>query len=448
MINRELILNSELGQVWTPLAVATEMVKDAMHAHQSAMRVLDPACGPATFSIALNKAGIRDIELTCYDIDERMGIETSTKNLELGFSGKTITSDYLADQSLAGVFDLVIMNPPYIRQELIQKEKKDSYHQYLSKALGIPVDKKSNLFALFMLKGIVDIASGGILCAIVYDAITQSGYGKKTLSIMDRHAELLSSKSIQAPFDGVLVDAQILLYRKRNYVIPELFLPTELSDSTLVPIGDLLQVRRGTALPVRKAYLASPDDPYYDKSSPFFIKQSRLDGLVVNPDKQAYLADAHNLPNERFKSWITERVIANNVSANKLAIKAVRGPIVFNYYIRNAPRHLWNMNNVALSDNFYVSNPLGDFPAEVAWLLLNSDTYLNSLTDSARNQGSGLLKLQLYEYKQVMVPDWRRLSNRKIKAISDKALNLISDGAAYDTVRKTANRLSIGLSRG
>lgn len=448
MINRELILNSELGQVWTPLAVATEMVKEAMQAHPSAKSVLDPACGPATFSIALHQAGVSDIELTCYDVDERMGRETTTKNIELGFSGKTTTRDYLADESLAGVFDLVIMNPPYIRQELIQKERKDSYHQYLSKALGIPVDKRSNLFALFMLKGVVDIAPGGILCAIVYDAITQSGYGKKTLAIMARHAELLSSKSIQAPFDGVLVDAQILLYRKRNCVLPESVLSTELNDSTLVSIGDLLQVRRGTALPVRKAYLASPDDPYYDKSSPFFIKQSRLDGLVVIPDKQAYLADAQKLPNEKFKSWITERVVANNVSASRSAIKAVRGPIVFNYYIRNAPRHLWNMGNVALSDNFYVSNPLGDFPAEVAWLLLNSDSYLNSLTDSARNQGSGLLKLQLYEYKQVMVPDWRRLSNRKIKALSDKALNLISDGAAYDTVRKIANKLSIGLSHG
>lgn len=442
MINSRLSLNPELGQVWTPMFIANEMVNQARLAHPKAKRVLDPACGPATFSTAFNNEGLSDFEITCYDIDERMVIETESKNKQFGMNSKAIVGDYLADESLAGKFDLVIMNPPYIRQELIHKSKKNLYNNYLSRLLECVVDRRSNLFALFMLKGIVDLASDGILCSIVYDAISHSNYGKKTLSILERHAELLYIKSIQAPFNGVLVDAQILIYRKKIVASKGVSPKIEAGDDTLVTIGELLQVRRGTALPKRKAFLASSDDPYFERSSPFFIKQSNLDGLVVVPDKRAYLADSQKTQNDNFQTWLTERVKAQIPYPSRTAIKAVCGPLAFNYYIRNAPRHLWNIDNVALADNFYVSNPIGDFPAEVAWLLLNSDIYLDKLTDSARNQGNGLLKLQLYEYKQVLVPDWRRLPNSIINELQQNAQYLIDDGANYQSVRRVANELS------
>ena len=438
MTQSQLILNSTLGQVWTPENIALEMARRALSFKPDARKVLDPSCGPATFSRSLKKAGATGLELICYDVDERMAQLTTEVNHALGLSGEVRTKDYLSDQSLSGVFDLVIMNPPYIRQEAIPQNKKDTYHQYVSKMLESDLDRRANLFVLFLLKGLVDLAPGGVLCAIVYAAITQSGYGKKTLELMDRHAELLSSRPVQAPFQEVLVDAQILLYRKREHVLPRECQQPDRADDGFVALGQLLTVRRGTGLPLRKIFLAALTDLYYDRSEPFFVKQAKLSGLVIDPDERAYLADTPHDP--ELKHWLRERAGAHNLEPTKVSIKGVKGPIAFNYYIRNAPRHLWNQGNVAIADNFYVSAPVGGFPAEAAWLLLNSNSYLDCLVASSRNQGNGLLKLQLYEYKQVRVPDWRRLSSREIKSLSAAAMELIDNGAVYDTVRQEANR--------
>jgi len=435
-------LKIELGQVWTPPDIALEMAKYALDSMPNAKHILDPACGPATFSLALQKAGANSVELTCYDVDEAMEKNTASINRALGFSSVTSNKNYLTDHSLANRFDIVIMNPPYIRQELINKDLKDTCSRFFLQTLDESVDRRSNLFVLFMLKGLVDLAPNGILCAIVYDAVTQSGYGKKTLAILNRHADLLYSRPLLAPFDGVLVDAQIMVYRKRDIPLTKSSFDTHSYNDGLVTVDDLLKVKRGTSLPLRKAYLASPSDLYYEKSTPFFIKQAKLTGLLVNADERVYLGVREESLNEGYQSWLKCRMAANNLSDKKLAIKPVCGAIAFNYYIRKAPRHLWNTKRIALADNFYVSNPSDDFSAEVAWLLLNSDIYMDRLIESARNQGNGLMKLQLYEYKQARVPDWRLLSNIEIESLSHAAISLINNGAEYSIVREIANKLA------
>jgi hypothetical protein len=445
MTKQYLSPKAELGQIWTPADVAKEMVSDALAANNRILKVLDPACGPATFSLALHAAGARDLELHCYDVDERMKKLTSIQNKKLGFSGTTKLKDYLADTTLTGSFDLVIMNPPYIRQEAIPLDAKNAYHKYLKQVLDDDIDRRANLFALFLLKGIVDLNTGGILCAIVYDAITQSGYGKKTLTILARHAELLSSTPVQTPFDGILVDAQVLLYRKHAVVLPKSAEIVPKPEPGFVPLDTLLKTRRGTALPIRKGYLAIEGEPYFEHAVPFFMKQSKLEGLIVEPDERAYLAESLTRKRSAIAEWLKTRANKIGIKLPQVAVTSVRGQIAFNYYIRNAPRHLWNKNDVAISDNFLVSSTTSGFPAEVAWLLLNSDEYLNRLVKAARNQGSGLKKLQLYEYRQVQVPDWRTLPKRKISSLHKVAMTLISCGADYCTVRAAANQKVKGL---
>jgi adenine-specific DNA-methyltransferase len=448
MTTLDLYLKSELGQVWTPVDVALKMAREALAAKEGIKKVLDPACGPATFTTALHAAGAKGIQLDCYDVDERMEQLTSAQNRKFGFLGTTKRQDYLADTTLAGLFDLVIMNPPYIRQEAIAPEAKNSYHKYLKEILGEAIDRRANLFALFLLKGIVDLAEGGILCAIVYDAITQSTYGKKTLALLAQHAELLSSTPVLAPFDGVLVDAQILLYRKCFGGRSKSVESAVQTEPGCAPLEILLATRRGTALPVRKGYLASVGEPHFQHAVPFLVKQRKLESLIVDADARAYLAESLVSNNSEISAWLQERADKNRIRLPRVSVNAVKGQIAFNYYIRNAPRHLWNKDGVAIADNFYVSSTTEGFPAEVAWLLLNSDEYLNRLVAAARNQGNGLKKLQLYEYRQVLLPDWRLLPKRTINSLQKMALALINDNADYMTVRATANKRTKGLSYG
>ncbi|ENW08241.1 hypothetical protein F934_00416 [Acinetobacter beijerinckii ANC 3835] len=429
-------LDETLGQVWTPDEIANEMAREAFVLIPNAKKILDPACGPATFSKAINQLNFKEIELICYDVDPRMHNFTSHVNQKIELRGETRNQDYLLDSSLENSFDLVIMNPPYIRQELIEREIKERYHQYLGTKLGVSIDKKSNLFALFLLKGILDLAPNGILCAIVFDAVQNSAYGKKTLDILNKYAELISTKTVATPFKDVLIDAQILLYRKRENQISTVKEHCESKDNFLIPLEELLKSRRGTALPKRAPFLANTGDKYYKYSSPFFIKQSRLEGLVIKSDQRIYLTNSEFERVADYQQWMKERLEKHNLSENQKNVKPVKGSIAFNYYIRNAPRHLWNKDNIALSDNFYVSEPKGDFPAEVAWLLLNSDQYLNRLIASARNQGNGLRKLQLYEYKNVLLPNWNLLSPVDVAELSHLSKSLIQSGAQSKKVQE------------
>ncbi len=433
---------ADLGQVWTPNGVALEMARNSLNAYPGIRNVLDPACGPATFSRALHAAGATGIQLFCYDVDERMTGVTALANRELGFGGAVRLQDYLADTSLRGKFDLVIMNPPYIRHESIPTEVKDTCHKYLSFTLNGTISRRANLFALFLLKGLVDLAPGGILCAIVYDAITQASYGDKVLKLIERHAELISRKHVTAPFDGVLIDAQIVMYRKLSEPIKNKPQEPEVRNDLMVPISELLETRRGTGLPKRKIFLANPADPYYGDSEPFFIKQARLSGLVIVPDHRAYLIESTSNRNSKIGDWLQQKANSNNMHDVKLVHQGVKGPIAFNYYIRDAPRHLWNPTNVAISDNFYVSSTKDGVPPELAWFLLNSEQYLSRLLSAARNQGDGLSKLQLYEYKNVRVPDWRVLQGAEVRHLLQISSALIKENADYKAVRSSATEFA------
>lgn len=441
MIEIPVARRADLGQVWTPAEVALRMAKMALEAAPNAKYILDPACGPGIFSSALIGAGGKSLEMTCYDVDKIMQGTTIKQNRVLGIRGDTKLADYLADETLAGIFDLVIMNPPYIRHETILPSKKQGYHKYLSGYFGLNLNKRSNLFVLFLLKSIVDLKPEGVLCAIVYDAITQAKYGEDALRILNQHAQCLVCQPVKEPFDDVLVDAQILIYKKRFKPLDQSKAIKQKLENGLVPLKHLLSSRRGTGFSPRKLFLASSSDSFFDSSEPIFIKQSTLSGLVVEADQRAYLFEKEAINPIEVDQWLVSRAEALGMRPPNQKAYPVKGPIVFNYYIRNAPRHLWNPKNVAISDNFYVSTCNNDFPNEVAWLLLNSEEYLGRLCQGARSQGNGLLKLQLYEYQNVAIRDWTVIPKEEILVISKLALSLIANNSKQGVVRQSADKV-------
>jgi len=442
--------NPELGQVWTPNDIAIQMVKSSMQfvGEKRNVKVLDPACGPGTFVEAFCSAGYsaKELDFTCYDIDNRMMLENSHISGGSGFLCSSVNQNYLLCKKDRNNYDLVIMNPPYIRHEKISVELKNQYYEYLEMELGAKINGRSNLFVLFMLKGIVDLKPEGIMCAIVYDAVCNSKYGKDALSIIDRHAHLLHSENVSAPFEGILIDAKILIYKKRS---------TPLSPHTdnegrgvdlpsnHVFLKDLLDTRRGTTLPNRSVFIASQADMFFTSSKPFFIKQANLEGVIVEPDSRVYLSSNKM---DMFY-WLEKRAIQKGVNIANYAIRPVCGNILFNYYIRNNPRHLLNPNLIPASDNFYVSTPTNLFPEKAAWLLLNSDIFILKIFAAGRNQGNGLTKLQLFEYRNVVVPDWTLLSSNDVNKLVSEADELLSSANGYQPVKSRATELARSMFR-
>jgi hypothetical protein len=76
---------------------------------------------------------------------------------------------------------------------------------------------------------------------------------------------------------------------------------------------------------------------------------------------------------------------------------------------------------------------------------LNSEKYLEPIVLASRNQGSGLQKLQLFEYKNVVVPDWRLLPGKEVAKLLRLSRTLIAHEASYSAVRQAADKAIQGL---
>ena len=433
--------NSNLGQVWTPDTIAEYMAKK-LFANLDGSRVnkiLDPACGPATFSKALLAEKHRNFSLVSFDIDSRFTHYTNEINSLSDFNYRIVNQDYLLNDSLINSFDGVIVNPPYIRHE--ELENKDRYTKYLEMMYGEKLDKRSNVFAYFLLKGVIDLKPNGVMCAIVYDALRETLYGKKTLKLIDKYAEIISIEHFETPFSDAIVDANILLLRKRTKPKLDNSNKINIDNSGFVPLNELLEIKRGISFIQRSIFIADKKDKFYNLSSPLFVKQGTLKGYLVKADKRAYLFESYNDVSEDLLFWLEERAESSNKKGKKLTNKSVTELIIFNYYIRNNPRHLWNADKIDVSDNFYSSKTKNDFPSEVAWLLLNSDLYLREIVSSGRSQGSGLIKLQLFEYKGALVPDWRFLTKYQVEYISKIANDLLINNAIKENVTNAANEI-------
>ncbi len=440
-MTKGLIRQSSLGQVWTPDGVAQKMARLLLEnmGDKKHLRILDPAVGPATFPKALfSVAKDQRISVLACDVDRRMTEYTKKIAPFNRNSIDCLECDYLRSEKL-GIFDAIIMNPPYIRQELIKPPDKNCYYKILDNAYQTRINRRSNLFVLFLLKALADLPEGSILCAIVYEAINNCAYGKEALELMTSYSEIIYQEHIKEPFDNAIIDAQIILWRKNSKTAATVSKPISLdTNSDNVPLSAIMAVKRGTALPYRKIFLPSPEHPLRHCAKPILIKQRNPDLFTCRQFDYAFT----DLDNAALCDYLSKTFIQQGLDISKIVVRPVSGDICFNYYLRDKPRHLYNEAGVNVSDNFYVGKPLHDFPSLVAWLLLNSDIYTNSLMANGRNQGNGLTKLQMSDYKTAMVPNWLRIPKEKLSFLMAKAAELLHAQVTYNTFRSQASELA------
>jgi len=68
--------------------------------------------------------------------------------------------------------DIVVMNPPYVRQESIDKKKKEVYVN------NYKLDRTSDIYCYFMLRALDLINNNGIVCTITSDKWLEASYGE------------------------------------------------------------------------------------------------------------------------------------------------------------------------------------------------------------------------------------------------------------------------------
>lgn len=451
-------LNSELlGQVFTPKDIAERMARFLLKDYQDEekIEVLDPCVGPATFPKELvGKIDSSKLNLTVFDIDCDMIEFTKEWCLSHPIEVKSVCDDYL-DVFIDGKYDFAILNPPYVRQEWI--DKKRNYQETFKKQYNISVPGTSNLYVYFMVKAIMDLKPGGSFVSIVYDSWQSTLYGQWLAEFIQNKCEMIKIENIDnQPFENRLINATIISGKKRIISPVKETQRLEVKENELLhrsttplskiqgfrPIGEIFQTKRGLRLK-QTSFFMCDRERYEEISTPFVKKVNKIKGFRVeeNHPEAALLVTEDSISEEIVQELNTRLEMARlNPEKNKSILNwykerpeawflhpvPPKADIIFNYYMRNRPKHILN-NETSYSDNFY-GIKIDDELLKFAFLaILNSTIVCNDILNNARNQGSGLNKIQLYEYRRVLVPDLTQLSEKEVNAFHVLGRSLVEN---------------------
>ena len=471
--------NENLGQVFTSPMLAKFMFSLLKGNISSESKILDPCIGPNTFFKALPKE-VSNCYLKGVEIDENL-INEEIKNFYNEAKRSLIQGSFF-DLDSTEKFDLIIQNPPYVRQELLANgvnSKSNIKNELLLSFSTVP--SQSNLYIYFLLKSILHLKENGIMVAVIYDSWLYSSFGiflKESFLKLGHLASIYHFR--KSAFDNAEVGATVIkfiktknsrkstayytlndlndlktyngLTDKAHNLRPKELLSYSFNNSSVVNFKSKLfktlnsivskPIQRGTSAIVNNHFIFS--EKKFPELKPIVKNVSRIKTYNVSKENAFILAvngsisDATkeyldsvktkilNTPSDKYKA--VKRDITKNKNWYTIKIKS-SGNFIFNYYLRNNIDFIYNPNKHLSSDNFYSVNIE---QSEFAYLaILNSSfTRLNILNNS-RSQGNGLRKIQLYEFKEIKVIDKKNISTESINELEGLGKSLMNSNR-YD----------------
>ncbi|MEM4091289.1 MAG: DNA methyltransferase [Thermoplasmatales archaeon] len=121
---------------------------------------------------------------------------------------KTGTDPSVIEAFMPEPADIVVMNPPYVRQESIPEKKKNYYTSKYN------LDKKSDLYAFFLVRSLWHLSEDGVVSVISSDKWLESGYG---ISLQERLKEhLIAVYGQKKRSFGADINTVITVYAKQK----------------------------------------------------------------------------------------------------------------------------------------------------------------------------------------------------------------------------------------
>ncbi len=465
--------NENLGQVFTSPILAKFMISLLEENINPKSKILDPCIGPNTFFKALPEE-ISNCYLKGIEIDKNL-INNEIQKF-YNDSKRALIQGSFFDLDSTEKFDLIIQNPPYVRQELLANgvnSKSNIKNDLLSSFSTVP--SQSNLYIYFLLKSILHLNENGIMVAVIYDSWLYSSFGMFLKESFLKLGHLISIYHFKkSAFDNVEVGATVIKFVKSKnnkkstsyYSLNDLNdlktyngltdKPHNLNPKELLTYSfnnasvfnfksNLFQtlnsivskpIQRGTSAIVNNHFIFS--EKKYPELKPIVKNVSRiktynvtkenafilaLNGSISDVTKE-YLDSVKNkilnTPSDKYKA--VKRDIALNKNWYTIKIKS-SGNFIFNYYLRNNIDFIYNPNKHLSSDNFYSVNIEH---SELAYLaILNSSLTRLNILNNSRSQGNGLRKIQLYEFKEVKIIDIRNISSKSINELEELGKSLM-----------------------
>ena len=244
----------EMGEYYTPPTVCDLITR--LTVEDASDTVLDPACGSGGFLVSAydrlknllaQPAGSHDrilhqlsgveinrfpahltaINLALQDLSshtEEVNVEIDDffnvkKNQRLrrtkAGSGGTAVSDEITEQ--IGDFDVIVANPPYIRQENIKKKSEVRDHLSSREIDAEYVSKRADIYAYFITHATEFVADDGQLGFITSDRWLDTKYGEDVQQfILENYVVRAIIKFDRQVFDDALVDSSVLILQRED----------------------------------------------------------------------------------------------------------------------------------------------------------------------------------------------------------------------------------------
>ena len=120
---------------------------------------------------------IREKFATAKKPDERVKLRVELQKIQKDIEKRTGVKGGIIESWVPKPIDIIVMNPPYVRQESIPKDKK-TYYSTNYNVNGKPIDKKSDLYCYFVLRALNLISEEGVVSVISSDKWLEAGYGE------------------------------------------------------------------------------------------------------------------------------------------------------------------------------------------------------------------------------------------------------------------------------
>jgi len=136
---------------------------------------------PEVQSLQLEFSELRRSYMDTHDPNTKNVLRQRLQKLSEEIRKRTGEDPNVIEAHMHDKADIVVMNPPYVRQESIEQRKKE----YYSTKYGI--DKKSDLYAYFLIRALRLVSDAGVVSVISSDKWLETGYGESVQEKLKEH---------------------------------------------------------------------------------------------------------------------------------------------------------------------------------------------------------------------------------------------------------------------
>ena len=448
-----------LGQVFTPKIIADFMI--GLFDGDKTAKVLEPCFGTGVFVDSLIEHGFTNICANELDITL---FNTHSKNPNISY----LNRDFLSFDDNTK-YRLVVMNPPYVRQEEIdnlcafgitkQKLRKETMYKDLP--------AKSNLYCYFILKALSLLDDIGQLIAIFPSTWTTKDSFLNTAINNSGFTINSQFNCVGLPFgNDVLVDVDIVIISKDKHKKPkkkisyvndsmveeEGFEQSIITNDYHCKLSLIAKVKRGFSSGYNDFFFRDIEGHNFKtvpclsnpRSCKLFITTNKsfnkcliINQKSLNKELIEYIRDHEKIVMETKEPAVVFRNISNGDKwylFNPAKEKA--GTIVFSYIVRDKMRFILLHKNALVRDNFYTIST--DADSNLLFSLLNNYYSYSRLEIVGKKYGAGLLKLQKYDISALNILNPTVLSQDDKDALANLSVQIINRSISveqyYDSV--------------